>query len=83
VPEAAEDGEAEIAAPSEHDAPGEWGAVTSADAEGVEMLEDAGTADEGAVVGREDLAEHGDDASLHGGRVMGGAFASQVALTRH
>jgi hypothetical protein len=47
VPHAADQGEAEIAVPTEDHAPGEGGAVAATEAEPVERGEDALAADEG------------------------------------
>lgn len=81
--EATQEREGEGGAPAEHDAPREGGAVATTDAQGVEVLEDAGGADEGAIVVRELTGEHGKDLSVDRGGVVAGAFAGQVALSRH
>jgi hypothetical protein len=81
--DAAEGGETMDEVPAADLAPRDGGAIAASDAEAGEVGKDLVASDQCPIVGGEHLAEHGDDASLHGLRVMGGAFASQVAFTRH
>jgi hypothetical protein len=82
----AEEWEVFFCAPAEDDAPSEGGAVGAAEAEGiVEVGEDGGAGDEGAVVGGELGAEEVVEVveAGRGGAGVGGAFTREIATSAH
>jgi len=83
VPAAAEDGAGEVLAPAEHEAPGEGVAIGATDVEAMEVLEDGGGADEGAIVIGELRAEQGIALGHALGGVVLGAFAGEAAFPGH